>query len=279
MAHKWVYAFEEGKAEMKNLLGGKGANLAEMSRIGLPVPPGFTCTTEACIAYYDAGNQFPEGMWDQVLEQLDKLGAKLGRKFGDESNPLLVSVRSGARVSMPGMMDTILNLGLTPGGVVTMGEKFGDLRFAWDSYRRLIQMFGKVVMDVPGDLFEEIIEDIRKGEGVPTDAGVSAEGWKKCAAEFKALVEKETGSPWPEDPLDQLKLGVEAVFKSWNAKRARDYRNNFGYPHDWGTAVNVQTMVYGNFADGKSGTGVAFTRNPSTGEKHFYGEYLLNAQG
>jgi pyruvate,orthophosphate dikinase len=279
MAHKWVYAFEEGETGMKNLLGGKGANLAEMTRIGLPVPPGFTVTTEACNAYYEAGGKFPEGMWDQVLDNMKALGEKLGRKFGDDSNPLLVSVRSGARVSMPGMMDTILNLGLTPAGVETMGEKFDDMRFAWDLYRRLVQMFGKVVLDVPGEPFEEIIEAIRNEEGVATDAGISANGWKKCADQFKKLVEDHTGHPWPEDPFDQLRLGVEAVFRSWNAKRAIDYRNNFGYPHDWGTAVNVQTMVYGNFADGKSGTGVAFTRNPSDGEKKFYGEYLLNAQG
>jgi len=278
MAHKWVYAFEEGNADMKNLLGGKGANLAEMTRIGIPVPPGFIVTTEACIAYQKEG-QFPEGMWDQVLEYLDALGQKLGRKFADDADPLLVSVRSGARVSMPGMMDTILNLGLTPAGVQTMGEKFGDMRFAWDLYRRLVQMYSKVVLDVPGELFEEVIDDVRKELGVKTDAGITAEGWEKCAVEFKKLVQKHTGSPFPEDPLDQLKLGVEAVFKSWNGKRAVDYRNNFGIPHDWGTAVNVQTMVYGNFADGVSGTGVAFTRNPSTGEKKFYGEYLLNAQG
>lgn len=280
MAQKWVYAFEEGNAGMKNLLGGKGANLAEMSRIGLPVPPGFIVTTEACNTYYEQdGGQFPEGLWDQVLAHLDALGQKLGRKFGDDQNPLLVSVRSGARVSMPGMMDTILNLGLTPAGVATMGEKFGDMRFAWDLYRRLVQMFGKVVMDVPGELFEEIIDEVRKSEGAATDAGIPAAGWEKCAVEFKKLVEKHTGQPFPEDPFDQLKLGIEAVFKSWNSKRARDYRNNFGYPHNWGTAVNVQTMVYGNFADGQSGTGVAFTRNPATGEKKFYGEYLLNAQG
>jgi len=279
MAQKWVYAFEEGNASMRNLLGGKGANLAEMTSIGLPVPPGFTVTTEACNAYYEAGGKFPEGLWDQILEYLDALGQKLGRKFGDDSNPLLVSVRSGARESMPGMMDTILNLGLTPAGVETMAKKFGDERFAWDLYRRLIQMFGKVVLDVPGEPFEDIIAEIRAEEGVTTDAGISAAGWKKTAEQFKALVEKHTNAPFPEDPFEQLKLGVEAVFKSWNSKRAIDYRNNFGYPHTWGTAVNVQTMVYGNFADGKSGTGVAFTRNPSTGVDHFYGEYLLNAQG
>jgi len=279
MAKQWVYAFEEGTAGMKNLLGGKGANLAEMSRIGLPVPPGFIVTTEACNAYYEAGEHFPAGLWDQVLAHLDALGKKLGRKFGDDQNPLLVSVRSGARVSMPGMMDTILNLGLTPAAVETMGEKFGDMRFAWDLYRRLIQMFGKVVLDVPGEPFEEIIAEVRREEGVQTDAELTAEGWKKIADKFMALVERHTGQPFPQEPIEQLRLGIEAVFKSWNSKRATDYRNNFGYPHDWGTAVNVQTMVYGNFADGQSGTGVAFTRNPSTGEDKFYGEYLLNAQG
>ncbi|MBN1681713.1 MAG: pyruvate, phosphate dikinase [Anaerolineae bacterium] len=279
MATKWVYDFEEGGADMRNLLGGKGANLAEMTRIGIPVPPGFIITTETCNAYYKAGGQFPDGAWDEVLAHIDALNKKTGKVFGDDTNPLLVSVRSGARVSMPGMMDTILNLGLTPAGVETMGKKFGDMRFAWDSYRRLIQMFGKVVMDVPGDLFEVIISGIRNEEGVTIDAGVSAEGWQKCSKLFKELIKKETGQPFPEDSLEQLQLGTEAVFKSWNAKRAVDYRNNFGYPHDWGTAVNVVTMVYGNFADGKSGTGVAFTRNPSTGEKKFYGEYLLNAQG
>ncbi len=279
MANKWVYAFEEGNTTMRNLLGGKGANLAEMSRIGIPVPPGFTVTTEACIAFYDAGNTIPDEMWNQVEEHMKALSKKMGKKFGDDTDPLLMSVRSGARVSMPGMMDTILNLGLTPAGVATMGKKFDDMRFAWDSYRRLIQMFGKVVLEVSGELFEEIIADIRKEEGVKTDAEVSADGWQKCSDEFKKLIEKETGEPFPEDPYEQLKLGVEAVFRSWNAKRAVDYRNNFGYPHDWGTAVNVQTMVYGNFADGQSGTGVAFTRDPATGEKKFYGEYLLNAQG
>ncbi|MBN1200214.1 MAG: pyruvate, phosphate dikinase [Anaerolineae bacterium] len=276
--HKWVYAFEEGSAKMRNLLGGKGANLAEMTNIGIPVPPGFTITTEACIAYQDTGD-FPEGMWEQTLEYMDDLNKKTGKVFGDDSNPLLVSVRSGARVSMPGMMDTILNLGLTPAGVEVMGKKFGDLRFAWDLYRRLVQMYGKVVLEVPAEPFEEIIAEIRKEEGAATDAGISAEGWKKCAERFKKLVEKHTGEPFPEDPTEQLRLGVEAVFKSWNGKRAVDYRNNFGIPHDWGTGVNVVTMVYGNFADGQSGTGVAFTRNPSTGEKKFYGEYLLNAQG
>ncbi len=278
MANKWVYAFEEGDATMRNLLGGKGCNLAEMTRIDLPVPPGFTVTTEACIEYMNTG-AFPEGMWDQVVQYMADLNKKTGKTFGDDSNPLLVSVRSGARESMPGMMDTILNLGLTPGAVQTMGKKFDDMRFAWDLYRRLIQMFAKVVLDVPGEPFEEIIEKVRKEEGAKNDAGVSAAGWEKCAVAFKKLAVDHTGQPFPEDPYDQLRLGIEAVFKSWNGKRAIDYRNHYGYPHTWGTAANIVTMVYGNFADGASGTGVAFTRNPATGEKRFYGEYLLNAQG
>jgi pyruvate,orthophosphate dikinase len=278
MAHKWVYSFEEGDASMRNLLGGKGCNLAEMTRIGLPVPPGFTVTTEACIDYMN-NDKFPDGMWQQVLDFMKDLNANTGKTFGDDKNPLLVSIRSGARESMPGMMDTILNVGLTPGAVETMGEKFGDKRFAWDLYRRLIQMFSKVVLGVDGEPFEEIIEEERKAIGAKTDTEMTAEGWQKCAARFKKLAEEHTGKPFPEDPYKQLELGIEAVFKSWNGKRAVDYRNHYGYPHTWGTACSIVTMVYGNFADGKSGTGVAFTRNPSTGEKKFYGEYLLNAQG
>ena len=278
MANKWVYAFEEGDATMRNLLGGKGCNLAEMTRIDLPVPPGFTVTTEACIEYMNTG-AFPEGMWDQVVQFMADLNKKTGKTFGDDSNPLLVSVRSGARESMPGMMDTILNLGLTPGAVQTMGKKFDDMRFAWDLYRRLIQMFAKVVLDVPSEPFEEIIEKVREEEGAKNDAAVSAAGWEKCAMAFKKLATDHTGESFPEDPYDQLRLGIEAVFRSWNGKRAIDYRNHYGYPHTWGTAANIVTMVYGNFADGASGTGVAFTRNPANGEKRFYGEYLLNAQG
>jgi pyruvate,orthophosphate dikinase len=278
MTNKWVYAFEEGDTTMRNLLGGKGCNLAEMTRIGLPVPPGFTVTTEACIDYMHNG-KFPEGMWDQVVQFMKDLDKKTGKTFGDDSNPLLVSIRSGARESMPGMMDTILNVGLTPGAVETMAKKFGDQRFAWDLYRRLIQMFSKVVLGVEGDPFEEIIEAERKKAGVKTDAEMPAEGWQTCAARFKQLAEEHTGKPFPEDPYKQLELGIEAVFSSWNGKRAVDYRNHYGYPHTWGTAANIVTMVYGNFADGKSGTGVAFTRNPATGERKFYGEYLLNAQG
>ncbi len=278
MAHKWVYSFEEGDASMRNLLGGKGCNLAEMTRIGLPVPPGFTVTTEACIDYMNT-SKFPEGMWQQVLDYMKDLNKKTGKTFGDDKNPLLVSIRSGARESMPGMMDTILNVGLTPGAVETMSKKFGDTRFAWDLYRRLIQMFSKVVLGVDGEAFEEIIEAERAAVGAKTDAEMTAEGWQKCAARFKKLAEEHTGKPFPDDPYKQLELGIEAVFKSWNGKRAVDYRNHYGYPHTWGTACSIVTMVYGNFADGESGTGVAFTRNPSTGEKKFYGEYLLNAQG
>jgi pyruvate,orthophosphate dikinase len=278
MAHKWVYSFEEGDATMRNLLGGKGCNLAEMTRIGLPVPPGFTVTTEACVEYMNTG-QFPAGMWDEVVAFMKDLNKKTGKEFGNDKNPLLVSIRSGARESMPGMMDTILNVGLTPGAVETMGKKFGDMRFAWDLYRRLIQMFSKVVLEVPGEAFEEIIEQVRAEVGAKTDAEMTAAGWEKCAREFKKLAEKHTGKPFPEEPYKQLELGIEAVFQSWNGKRAIDYRNHYGYPHTWGTAANIVTMVYGNFADGNSGTGVAFTRNPATGEKKFYGEYLLNAQG
>ncbi len=278
MAHKWVYAFEEGDASMRNLLGGKGCNLAEMTRIGLPVPPGFTVTTEASIDYMNTG-KFPEGMWDQVVEFMHDLNEKTGKEFGNDQNPLLVSIRSGARESMPGMMDTILNVGLTPGAVETMGKKFGDTRFAWDLYRRLIQMFSKVVLDVPGEEFEKIIEEEKVALGIESDAEMTAEGWQKVADRFKKLAVSHTGKPFPEDPYKQLELGIEAVFQSWNGKRAIDYRNHYGYPHTWGTAANIVTMVYGNFADGNSGTGVAFTRNPATGEKKFYGEYLLNAQG
>jgi pyruvate,orthophosphate dikinase len=278
MAYKWVYSFEEGDASMRNLMGGKGCNLAEMTRIGLPVPPGFTVTTEACVDYMNTG-KFPEGMWQQVLDFMKDLNKKTGKEFGNDKNPLLVSIRSGARESMPGMMDTILNVGLTPGAVETLGKEFKDMRFAWDLYRRLIQMFSKVVLDVPGEEFEEIINDERAKAGAKTDAEMTEAGWKACATRFKALAVKHTGKPFPEKPYEQLELGIEAVFKSWNGKRAVDYRNHYGYPHTWGTACNIVTMVYGNFDDGASGTGVAFTRNPSTGEKKFYGEYLLNAQG
>jgi len=278
MAKKWVYTFEEGNASMRDLLGGKGANLAEMTSIGLPVPPGFTITTEACLAYLDQGEQFPEGMWQQVVENMERLGEKMGRKFADPSDPLLVSVRSGAKFSMPGMMDTILNLGLNDESVEALAQKADDRRFAWDAYRRLVQMFGSVVLGVPDHAFEEKITRIKQEEGVQTDPEISAEGWQKVTGWFKELIKEHTGREFPQDPWEQLRLAVEAVFKSWNGKRAIDYRNATGIPHNLGTGVNVQTMVFGNVG-WDSGSGVAFTRNPSTGEKDFFGEYLFNAQG
>ena len=277
MAKKWVYLFEEGSAEMRDLLGGKGANLAEMTRLGLPVPPGFTITTEACLAYLHNNNTFPEGMWEQTLEGMKALSKKMGREFGDPKDPLLVSVRSGAKISMPGMMDTILNLGLNDESVHTLAAKANE-RFAWDAYRRLVQMFGKVVLDVEGLLFEEIIDRIKESEGVKSDPEVSPEGWQRAVEEFKALIKRESGQEFPQDPWEQLKLAVEAVFRSWNGKRAIDYRNATGISHDLGTAVNIVAMVFGNVG-WDSGSGVAFTRNPATGEKDFYGEYLVNAQG
>ncbi|GAB4472700.1 MAG: pyruvate, phosphate dikinase [Anaerolineae bacterium] len=275
--HKWVYAFEEGSASMRDLLGGKGANLAEMTNIGLPVPPGFTITTEACLAYLRSGGKFPEGMWEQTVAGMEALGAKMGRRFGDNSDPLLVSVRSGAKFSMPGMMDTILNLGLNDESVKALAAK-ADERFAWDAYRRLVQMFGKVVLDIEGELFEELIKRIKQEEGVTTDPEISAAGWQKVTGWFKELIKKETGGEFPQDPWKQLELAIEAVFKSWNGKRAVDYRNATGISHDLGTAVNIVAMVFGNVG-WDSGSGVAFTRNPSTGEKDLYGEYLFNAQG
>jgi pyruvate,orthophosphate dikinase len=274
---KWVYLFEEGNAEMRNLLGGKGANLAEMSRLELPVPPGFTCTTEACLEYLNNNNTLPEGLWDQVVEGMAHLKEKMGREFGDNADPLLMSVRSGARASMPGMMDTVLNLGLNDESVLAIAEKAGD-RFAWDSYRRLLQMYGNVVMGVEGHHFEALIAEIKEEEGVKDDPQVSVEGWQKTIGKFKELIKKETGIEFPQDAWKQLELAIEAVFKSWNTPRAVVYRNHNGFPHDWGTAVNVQTMVFGNMGD-DSGSGVAFSRNPSTGEDDFYGEYLFNAQG
>jgi len=278
MTTKWVYRFDEGNADMRDLLGGKGANLAEMTRIGLPVPPGFTITTEACNAYIAAGEQAPEGLWEQVDEAMEWLGKEMGRKFGDNKDPLLLSVRSGAKFSMPGMMDTVLNLGLNEDALVGFSQLSGDERFAADAYRRLVQMFGKVVMDVNGLLFEEIIEQRRHDEGVETDPELSAESWRLVRAQFEELIERETGRPFPQDPQAQLRESIEAVFRSWNGKRAVDYRNAMGISHDLGTAVNVMVMVFGNMGD-DSGSGVAFTRDPATGEPVLYGEYLFNAQG
>ncbi len=278
MPKKYVYAFEEGSAEMKNLLGGKGSGLAEMTRIGLPVPPGFTITTEACRDFFKNGNKFPEGLEDQIKEYLKKLEEKTGKKFGDPNNPLLVSVRSGAPVSMPGMMDTILNVGLNDATVEGLAKLTNNPRFAYDSYRRLIQMYGEIVDGIDRNLFEEVIERVKKEEGVESDAEISVEGLKKIIEEFKRIYKEQTGRDFPQDPYEQLINAIKRVFESWNNERAIKYRKIYGIPDDMGTAVNVQMMVFGNFG-WDSATGVAFTRNPATGEKEFYGEYLPNAQG
>ena len=275
---KYVYFFDEGNKDMKKLLGGKGANLAEMTRMGLPVPRGFTITTEACIEYTKGGKKFPSGLNEQVNENLKKLEENTGKKLGDSDNPLLVSVRSGAVISMPGMMDTILNLGLTENTILGIIQKTNDERFAYDSYRRFIQMFGNVVMGISGEHFEEILEEIKKEQNVEIDADIDVDGLKEVVKQYKSLVSKETGKEFPDDPQQQLNMAIEAVFSSWDNKRARTYRKINKIPDDLGTAVNVQEMVFGNMGY-DSGTGVGFTRNPSTGEKENYGEYLLNAQG
>lgn len=277
MATKWVYLFEEGNATMRDILGGKGAGLAEMTRIGLAVPPGFTITTEACLAYLEHGQDFPEDLWRQMLMGIEKLGDRMGSEFADPEDPLLVSVRSGAKYSMPGMMDTILNLGLNDETVRVLAART-DERFAWDAYRRLIQMFGHVVLDVQDFQFEDIIQKIMGTENVESDARMSAWGWQKVVTGFKELIRLESGEPFPQDPWEQLERSVEAVFKSWNNQRAIDYRNATGIPHDLGTAVNIVAMVFGNVG-WNSGSGVVFTRDPATGIKDLYGEYLMNAQG
>ncbi|MGB0629207.1 MAG: pyruvate, phosphate dikinase [Alphaproteobacteria bacterium] len=279
---QWVYKFgggsAEGAADMKNLLGGKGANLAEMSSLGLPVPPGFTITTELCTAYYDAGENYPEDLSGQVDAALAFIEETVGAKFGDSRNPLLVSVRSGARVSMPGMMDTVLNLGLNDDTVEGLAAKSGDARFAWDSYRRFIQMYGDVVLGVEHDNFEEIIDTQKMMKGAALDTDLDADDWKAVATGFMERVEDETGSPFPQDPRDQLWGAITAVFGSWQNDRANTYRRLHNIPESWGTAVNVQAMVFGNMGD-DCATGVAFTRDPSDGRNTFYGEYLVNAQG
>ncbi len=284
---KWVYLFNEvDQAEayagswdgVRGLLGGKGANLAEMTRIGVPVPPGFTVTTEACNAYLANGNKFPEGMWEQELEALKVVEEQTGKKFGDPANPLLVSCRSGAKFSMPGMMDTVLNVGLTDETAKSMVTLTGDERFVYDSYRRLVQMFGSVVLGIDDEAFEEPLDEYKKAKGYSADTDMTAEDWKVMVEKFKAVVREHKGFDFPQDPIEQLRLATEAVFGSWNSKRAIDYRNAAGIAHDLGTAVNIVTMVFGNMG-WDSGTGVAFTRNPSTGEKKLWGEYLLNAQG
>jgi len=276
--HKWVYLFSEGNGKMKELLGGKGAGLSEMTNAGLPVPPGFTITTEACRAYYDHDKQFPPGMWDQALAALHAVEAQAGKKLGDSSNPLLVSVRSGAKFSMPGMMDTVLNLGLNAETLKGVIAATGNERFAYDSYRRFIQMFSKIVLDIPADKFEHKLAALKSRVGAQYDTDLTTANLRDLVGEFKALVRETTGHDFPDDPLEQLRLSVEAVFASWNNKRAFTYRDLNKIPHDLGTAVNIVTMVFGNMGD-DSGTGVAFTRNPATGEDVLYGEFLMNAQG
>jgi pyruvate,orthophosphate dikinase len=275
---KPVWFFEEGNGEMKNLLGGKGAGLAEMTRAGLPVPAGFTITTETCLKYYALGRRNPPGLNSAVSGAMRELERRTGKNFGDPSNPLLVSVRSGARVSMPGMMDTILNLGLNDRTVAGLAELTANERFAWDAYRRFIMMFACVVMGVEKDLFEERIEELKRRTGAATDPEIGAAAWRDVVGDFKALVSEHTGREFPQDVHEQLDLAIRAVFDSWNSKRAIDYRRYNKIPDDWGTAVSVVSMVFGNMGD-DSGTGVAFTRDPNTGEKKLFGEYLRNAQG
>jgi pyruvate,orthophosphate dikinase len=285
---KWVYSFTEieeaekhvdGKWDkVRGLLGGKGANLADMTRLDIPVPPGFTVTTEACNAYIDGGNKFPAGMWDQELAAITATEELAGKKFGDVENPLLVSCRSGAVKSMPGMMDTVLNIGLNDETAKGMVALTGDERFVYDAYRRLVQMFGSVVLGINDEAFEDVLDEYKKKKGVALDTELAADDWKSLTEKFKKIVKEEKGFDFPQDPAEQLLMATEAVFASWNGKRAVDYRNAAGIPHDLGTAVNVMTMVFGNMEEA-SGTGVAFTRNPSTGENKLWGEYLLNAQG
>ncbi len=279
---KGVYFFGNGKAEgtasMKNLLGGKGANLAEMTNLGLPVPPGVTITTEVCKEYFNLGHQFPKGLWDEVLEGMKKIEEIVGRKFGDKEMPLLVAVRSGAPVSMPGMMDTILNLGLNDESVKGLAKSTNNERFAWDSYRRFIQMFGNVVMDIPHKNFERILDEKKEEVGVKEDTKLTAEDFKDIVRRYKEMVKAEIGEDFPQDSYKQLEMAVRAVFESWNNPRAIKYREINKIPKDYGTAVNIVAMVFGNLGD-NSGTGVAFTRDPSTGKNDFYGEYLKNAQG
>jgi pyruvate,orthophosphate dikinase len=279
---KYVYSFGEGKAEgrgeMKNLLGGKGAGLAEMTQLGIPVPPGFTITTEACLAYFNGKNKFPQGMMDQALVALRGVEKVKGERFGDPTNPLLVSVRSGARASMPGMMDTVLNLGLNDQTVLGLIKKSNNERFGWDAYRRFVGMFGNIVMGVNRDNFDKGLEECKRAHGARLDTDLSAEALKGLVKTFKAIVLKETGTRFPDDPMEQLRLGVAAVFKSWFGQRAMTYRRINNLPDSWGTAVSVVAMVFGNMGD-DSATGVVFTRDPNTGKRMFFGEVLFNAQG
>ena len=278
MARKWVYLFTEGKAEMRELLGGKGANLAEMTNIGLPVPQGFTVTTEACTQYYEDGKKINDEIRGQIDEHIIKLEAITGKKFGDHENPLLVSVRSGARASMPGMMDTILNLGLNEEVVHVIAEKSGNPRWAWDCYRRFIQMYSDVVMEVGKKYFEELIDKMKEEKGVTQDVDLTAEDLEKLAGQFKEEYKSKIGKDFPTDPKEQLYGAIQAVFRSWDNPRANVYRRDNDIPYSWGTAVNVQSMAFGNMGD-DCGTGVAFTRDPATGAKGLFGEFLTNAQG
>ena len=275
---KYVYSFNEGNAEMRNLLGGKGANLAEMTNIGLPVPQGFTITTEACTKYYEDGREINEEIKSQIDEHIIKLESTTGKKFGDRENPLLVSVRSGARASMPGMMDTILNLGLNEDVVETLAEKSGNPRWAWDCYRRFIQMYSDVVMEVGKKYFEELIDKMKAKKGVKLDVELDANDLKELAIEFKKEYKEKIGQDFPQDPREQLMGAVKAVFRSWDNPRANVYRRDNDIPYSWGTAVNIQSMAFGNMGD-DCGTGVAFTRDPATGKKGLFGEFLTNAQG
>ncbi len=278
MSHKYVYLFSEGDATMRELLGGKGANLAEMTKIGLPVPQGFTVTTEACTQYYEDGRKINDDIQAQIMEYIDKMEGITGMKFGDKENPLLVSVRSGARASMPGMMDTILNLGLNEEVVEVMSAKSNNPRWAWDCYRRFIQMYSDVVMEVGKKYFEELIDKMKEAKGVTQDVELTAEDLKELAGQFKAEYKNKIGKDFPSDPKEQLMGAVEAVFRSWDNPRANVYRRDNDIPYSWGTAVNVQMMAFGNMGD-DCGTGVAFTRDPATGEKGLMGEFLTNAQG
>jgi len=281
-AKKYVYFFGDGSAEgsarMKDLLGSKGANLAEMVNIGTPVPPGFTISTEACTHYYANDGGYPDGLEEEIDENLARLEESTKKQFGDAENPLLLSVRSGAAISMPGMMDTVLNIGLNDENVVDIAKRAGNERFAYDSYRRFVQMFGNVVLGMAHSNFEQILEEKKRSRGVTMDTELDSDDLKDLVSRYKELVEKETGRAFPTDPRAQLRMTINAVFESWNTDRAETYRNLNNIPHDLGTGVNVQVMAFGNMG-ADSGTGVCFTRDPATGENVFYGEYLMNAQG
>ena len=275
---RYVYLFHEGNARMKELLGGKGANLAEMTNIGLPVPCGMTITTDACREYYNNGKKLPEGLVEEVTRNLKAIEEEAGKRFGDEDDPLLLSVRSGAVFSMPGMMDTILNLGLNEDVVAVIAEKSNNPRWAWDCYRRFIQMYSDVVMEVGKKYFEQLIDAMKAKKGVTQDVELTAEDLKELAGQFKAEYKSKIGQDFPTDPKEQLLGAIKAVFRSWDNPRANVYRRDNDIPYSWGTAVNVQSMAFGNMGD-DCGTGVAFTRNPATGEKKLFGEFLTNAQG